>query len=211
MAAPPPPAAAAIKPPNAAPPNAPMEDLGLSCIVAHPVAPTTASITIATHLIHDPGMNPPWYKSVTRHEWKTLIAAQLGWMLDAMDVMLYSFALSAIRDEFSLTSAAAGALASVTLIASAFGGALFGILADRFGRAKALVYSILTYSVFTALTATSRSIGQIILWRSLVGLGLGIVFNQTVTVRPGVHIPMGLQGASTTFGAIVSVNFGRAR
>jgi len=45
----------------------------------------------------------------------------------------------------------------------------------------------------------------------LVGLGLGIVFNQTVTVRPGVHIPMGLQGASTTFGAIVSVNFGRAR
>jgi len=45
----------------------------------------------------------------------------------------------------------------------------------------------------------------------LLGLGLGIVFNQTVTVRPGVQIPMGLQGASTTFGAIVSVNFGHAR
>jgi len=45
----------------------------------------------------------------------------------------------------------------------------------------------------------------------LLALGLGIVFNQTVTVRPGVQIPMGLQGASTTFGAIVSVNFGSAR
>ena len=115
----------------------------------------------------------PWYKSVTHEQWKVLIAAQLGWMLDAMDVMLYAFALIAIRTEFSLTSASAGALASVTLVASAFGGALFGVLADKIGRAKALVYSILTYSVFTALTATSRSIAELILWRSLLGLGLG--------------------------------------
>src|SRR5207302_2877225 len=118
-------------------------------------------------------LSQSWYKSATREQWKTLFAAQLGWMLDAMDVMLYAFALTAIRNEFSLTSATAGALASVTLIASGLGGALFGILADRIGRVKALTFSILTYSVFTALTATSRSIGQLILWRSLLGLGLG--------------------------------------
>ena len=90
-----------------------------------------------------------------------------------MDVMLYAFALTAIRDEFRLSSAAAGAMASATLLASAFGGVLFGVLADRIGRARALVYSILTYSGFTALTATANGIGMLLLWRSLVGIGLG--------------------------------------
>jgi MFS family permease len=114
-----------------------------------------------------------WYSSITHAQWKTLAAAQFGWMLDAMDVMLYAFALTAIRDEFRLTSAAAGAMASATLLASAFGGVLFGVLADRIGRARALVYSILTYSGFTALTATAGGIPTLLLWRSLVGIGLG--------------------------------------
>jgi MFS family permease len=97
----------------------------------------------------------------------------LGWLLDAMDVMLYAFALNAIRAEFGLSAAAAGGLASVTLLTSAVGGVGFGMLADKIGRARALVYSILVYSVFTALTATSGSLAQLILWRSLVGIGLG--------------------------------------
>ena len=114
-----------------------------------------------------------WYLTISREQWKTLLAAQLGWLLDAMDVMLYAFALTVIRQEFSLDSAAAGGLASVTLIASAFGGVFFGYLADRIGRAKALMYSILVYSVFTATTATAGSVTELILWRALVGIGLG--------------------------------------
>jgi MFS family permease len=114
-----------------------------------------------------------WYNFITRAQWKTLAAAQFGWMLDAMDVMLYAFALTAIRDEFHLSSAAAGAMASATLLASALGGVLFGVLADRIGRARALVYSILTYSGFTALTATAGGIASLLLWRTLVGIGLG--------------------------------------
>lgn len=90
-----------------------------------------------------------------------------------MDVMLYAFALTAIRDEFGLTSGSAGAMASATLLASAFGGILFGVLADRIGRARALVYSIATYSVFTALTATAAGLAGLLLWRTLVGIGLG--------------------------------------
>jgi MFS family permease len=97
----------------------------------------------------------------------------LGWLLDAMDVMLYAFALTAIRTEFSLSAAAAGALASATLLTSAVGGVLFGVLADRFGRARALSWSILAYSVFTALTASARSLPALVFWRSLVGVGLG--------------------------------------
>ena len=114
-----------------------------------------------------------WLRSVTPLQWRTLIAAALGWLLDAMDVMLYAFALTAIRAEFSLSAAAAGALASVTLLTSALGGILFGVLADRFGRARTLAWSILVYSVFTALTATARSLPELVLWRSLVGIGLG--------------------------------------
>lgn len=114
-----------------------------------------------------------WVRSVTPQQWRTLAAAMLGWLLDAMDVMMYAFALNSIRAEFALSAATAGGLASVTLLTSAIGGVAFGMLADRVGRAKALVYSILIYSVFTALTATARSLPELILWRSLVGIGLG--------------------------------------
>jgi MFS family permease len=115
----------------------------------------------------------PWYADISARQWKALFAAMLGWGLDGMDIMLYAFALTAIQREFGLTSAEAGGLASVTLLASGLGGLLFGYLADRIGRARALVYSILTYSIFTALTATSHSVYELILWRTLVGIGLG--------------------------------------
>lgn len=118
-------------------------------------------------------MNQAWHRTITKEQWKALFAAQFGWMLDAMDVMLYAFALAAIRKEFDLSSAEAGALASVTLVASAVGGIMFGVIADRIGRARALMYSILTYSLFTALTATSGSVAALVLWRTLVGLGMG--------------------------------------
>jgi MFS family permease len=114
-----------------------------------------------------------WYRSITPVQWRALFAAQAGWMLDAMDVMFYAFALTVIRSEFDLSSAQAGALASVTLVASSIGGILVGVLADRIGRARALMYSILTYSFFTALTATSRSVPELVLWRTLVGFGMG--------------------------------------
>ena len=114
-----------------------------------------------------------WVREVTPRQWRTLLAAAFGWLLDAMDVMLYAFALTAIRAEFSLSAAAAGALASATLLASALGGVVFGVLADKHGRARALAWSILVYSVFTGLTATARSLPELLLWRSLVGIGLG--------------------------------------
>ena len=107
------------------------------------------------------------------YKWRTLIAAQLGWMLDGMDVMLYAFALPQIRAEFGLSAGTAGALASVTLLTSAAGGIWFGMLADRIGRARSLALSILFYSVFTALTATANNLAVLVLWRALVGVGLG--------------------------------------
>ncbi len=105
--------------------------------------------------------------------WRALFAAFFGWMLDGMDIMLFAFALPAIRDEFGLSGGAAGALASLTLVTSAAGGAFAGWLADRFGRKRVLIGSILVYSVFTGATATATSVTALAFWRSLVGFGLG--------------------------------------
>ncbi len=114
-----------------------------------------------------------WPRDITPVQWRVLLAAGLGWALDGMDVMLYAFALPAVQREFGLTAGAAGALASATLLFSAVGGTAFGVLADRWGRARMLVYSILIYSLCTGLTATAGSVAQLLLWRSLLGLGLG--------------------------------------
>lgn len=114
-----------------------------------------------------------WWQEVDARAWRALFAAGAGWMLDAMDVTLYIVALSAIRQEFHLTNAQAGAVASATLVASALGGVASGVLADRFGRVRMLTISMLTYSVFTAAAATSQSLAQLVTWRLLVGLGMG--------------------------------------
>ncbi len=118
-------------------------------------------------------MRLAWLREAPPEARRALVAAASGWMLDAMDVMLYAFALTAIRAEFGLDGARAGLLASVTLVASAVGGIGAGVLSDRFGRARVLVLSILAYSLFTGLTATSRTLLELVLWRTLVGFGLG--------------------------------------
>src|SRR5258708_12353153 len=93
-----------------------------------------------------------WHREITRRQWRTLFAAQLGWMLDAMDVTLYSFALVSVRREFQLTGAVAGALAAAPLITSAFGGLLFGWLSDRSCPAPPLPCSTLAFPPLTAFT-----------------------------------------------------------
>jgi MFS family permease len=111
--------------------------------------------------------------AVDRRAWRALFAAQLGWMLDAMDFLLFSFAVIPIREEFGLSNGIMGALTSVALIASAIGGMVFGRLADRLGRVRALSLSILLYSAATAGLATSAALWQLIAWRVAVGLGMG--------------------------------------
>jgi MFS family permease len=114
-----------------------------------------------------------WLREAPPQARRTLLAAGSGWMLDAMDVMLYSFALTRIQQEFALSSARAGGLASATLLFSAAGGIVAGMLADRYGRARTLIGAVLVYSLATAGTASAHSVAQLLLWRALVGLGLG--------------------------------------
>lgn len=101
------------------------------------------------------------------------MAGSLGWMLDAMDVMLYSFVLAYLIREFNMSTSTAGLLNSLTLGASAIGGFCFGILADRIGRTRALMASILVYSISSAACGLSHSIPQLAIFRFLLGLGMG--------------------------------------
>ncbi len=111
--------------------------------------------------------------TVESSAWRALFAAQLGWMLDAMDFLLFTFAIVPIQKEFALSSATMGGLTSVALIASAIGGIVFGRLADAIGRVRAMTISILVYSFATAGLATSQALWQLLAWRVLVGLGMG--------------------------------------
>jgi MFS family permease len=111
---------------------------------------------------------------VTRDQkWLALGAAFFGFMLDAMDVLLYVFAIQVLRVEFGLSNAQAGLVSSATLIASAIGGIGAGILSDRIGRQRTLINTILLYSLASGGTAFSRGLADLLFWRALVGVGLG--------------------------------------
>jgi len=94
-------------------------------------------------------------------------------MLDALDVLLYVFAVQTLRTEFHWSAATAGLVSSATLLMSSVGGVLAGVLADRIGRSRALIYAILVYSIGSGGSATSTGIVSLLLWRAVVGLGLG--------------------------------------
>jgi MFS family permease len=112
-------------------------------------------------------------RRLREQRWLALWAAMLGYMLDAMDVLLYVFAVQTLRDQFHWSASTAGLVSSATLITSAAGGIVAGIVADRIGRTRTLVYTILLYSIGSAGSATSAGLLSLLAWRAVVGLGLG--------------------------------------
>ena len=114
-----------------------------------------------------------WWRVADARAHRALVAASFGWMLDAFDVMLYSMVLASLMLGLGLTKAQGGALNSLTLLASAAGGLLFGLFADRYGRKRALMASVLLYSIFTGLCGLSSNLWQLALFRILLGIGMG--------------------------------------
>jgi MFS family permease len=114
-----------------------------------------------------------WWHEANATQRRALVAASLGWMLDSFDVMLYALVLPGVMAELSLSSATAGLLQSYTLLASAVGGLLFGLFADRFGRTRALMLSVLIYSVFTAACGFAQTAAQLAVFRVFLGIGMG--------------------------------------
>jgi MFS family permease len=113
---------------------------------------------------------------------RTLVAASMGWALDAFDAMLYSLVLAMLMRDLGMSKTTAGSLGTLTLLASGIGGVLFGFLADRIGRKHALMASILTYSVCSFASGLATSIGMLAVARFVLGLGMGGEWNTGATL-----------------------------
>ncbi|MGE3473974.1 MAG: MFS transporter, partial [Vicinamibacterales bacterium] len=115
-----------------------------------------------------------WHDADTRAR-RAFVASALGWMLDSFDVMLYALVTAElIRDpQLQLSPSVAGQLGSITLVAAAIGGVLFGVLADRIGRKQALMAAVLIYSGFTAACGLAQSVVQLAIFRVGLGFGMG--------------------------------------
>ena len=125
---------------------------------------------------------PALFRNVTSLQRRTLVAAALGWMLDAFDMMLYAMVIAYIMRDLGISKAQAGLLNTLTLLASGIGGILFGFIADRAGRARALIFSILTYSVFSFASGLATSLLMLASFRFLLGLGMGGEWNTGATL-----------------------------
>ncbi|HEY8996859.1 MAG TPA: MFS transporter [Edaphobacter sp.] len=102
-----------------------------------------------------------------------LFAASFGWMLDSMDVMLYSMVIPQAQVDLHMSAATAGLIMSLTLVMAAVGGIGFGFVADKLGRTRALSLSILIYTVCTGLCAFVQTVPQLAICRMLLGIGMG--------------------------------------
>jgi MFS family permease len=121
---------------------------------------------------------------VSGYQWLVLAIAWLGWVFDSMDATIYALVLHPALHELLGGPAAApvqadvigrygGIIFSIFLIGWAVGGVVFGVLADRFGRTKVLIFTILIYALFTGLAALSATWWQLAVYRFLTALGIG--------------------------------------
>jgi MFS family permease len=114
-----------------------------------------------------------WYRELSKRERRTFWACFSGWSLDAMDAQLFSFMIPALMATWHLTKGHVGYLGTAALIATAIGGWISGILADRFGRLKVLQFTVLWFAVFSGLAGFAQSFDQLLVLRFLQGLGFG--------------------------------------
>jgi len=114
-----------------------------------------------------------WLTQISARERRTLLAGFLGYGVDGFDFMLYTFVIPTLIAEWGMTRAQAGSIATGALMSSALGGWAAGILADRFGRVRILQVTVLWFSVCTALSGFTHSYRELLLTRTLQGIGFG--------------------------------------
>ena len=126
----------------------------------------------------------PWYKELTRYHWFVLTVAALGWLFDTMDQQLFNLARMPAMKELlphepgqpvakELIDFYGPLATSIFMIGWATGGLIFGVLGDRVGRAKVMLWTILIYSICTGLSAFSIGYWDFAFYRFLTGLGVG--------------------------------------
>ena len=114
-----------------------------------------------------------WFTELNLRERRTFWACFTGWALDAMDVQIYALAMPTLIMLWGLSKGQAGMLSTTALLFSSVGGWIAGILADRYGRAAVLKLCIVWFATFTGLSGLTHSFEQLLVVRSLQGLGFG--------------------------------------
>ena len=114
-----------------------------------------------------------WLTLLDAEERTTLIATFGGWMLDGMDVMVYSFVLPTLIVLWHISKGQAGLLGTSALLLSSLGGWLAGLAADRWGRVRVLKWTIAWFAIFTFLSGFTNSFPQLFVVRGIQGLGFG--------------------------------------
>jgi MFS family permease len=132
--------------------------------------------------IPSPALGPssPWYSGITSYQWLVLTIASLGWVFDVFEGQILLSSEKQMLSDLLPPGTSEGAkdyykylaLASF-LVGGAVGGVFFGALADRIGRVRTMVITILMYSLFTCLTAFAQSWSHVVALRFLVALGTG--------------------------------------
>lgn len=164
-----------------------------------------------------PSDNRPWYSGVTRYQWLVLLIASLGWVFDIFEGQIF---VASMRDAMPDLLGVKADDASVRiwndrafgffLLGGAFGGVVFGMISDRIGRAKTMVFTILFYSVFTCLSAFSQEPWHMVVLRFLVAMGVGgewaVASAMVAEVMPKRSRPVmsSIFHASSVFGTLLA-------
>src|SRR4029078_106121 len=169
----------------------------------------------------DPLANAPWYSGINGYQWLVVVIASLGWIFDVFEGQVLLSSEKQMLAELLPSGTSEGtldfykyvALASF-LLGGAAGGVFFGALADRSGRVRTMVFTILMYSLFTCLTAFSQTWWHVVVLRFLVALGTGGEWAVASALGAEVFPPQApsWSGAiflsSSTFGAFLAIATG---
>jgi MFS family permease len=119
------------------------------------------------------GLAAPERDEVSPYARKALIGSAVGYAMDGFDLLILGFMLSAIAKDLQLTPGQSGSLVTWTLVGAVAGGLLFGVLSDYYGRVRVLTWTILLFAVFTGLCAFAQGYWDLLVYRTVAGLGLG--------------------------------------
>ncbi|MFG3256265.1 MFS transporter [Streptomyces sp. NPDC048172] len=125
-----------------------------------------------SHDSHDSGALA-WFRALGPRGRRAFAGAFGGYGLDSYDFYALPLSMVAIAAYFGLSSGETGLLVTTTLVVSALGGALAGVLADRIGRVRALLLTVITYALFTVLCGFAPNYETLLVFRALQGLGFG--------------------------------------
>ena len=140
------------------------------------VSPESPELEITTQA------NRSWIRQLSAPERAAFVATFGGWMLDGMDVMVYSLVLPTLLLEWHITKGQAGLLSTATLLLSSLGGWLAGILADRVGRVRMLKLTIFWFAFFTFLSGFTQNFEQLLVVRGEWAVGAALM-GETIRTR----------------------------